>query len=191
MCRVGLASPLVAATAGLPLVSFAQDTRPDPCRPGRINDPSTYRGSTANQALEQQAYRQQEVANQQMQQRLDQTNFAYAPKCGAAGASLKSKPLLPAARNALIGRWRQAATKEVNLGMLGALPGALPGAGSVVNCGFAERCQSIFGKGMVAITPTQLNWVAPDDHEEILNHVEYRSDGANVSVVPTDPRNRS
>jgi hypothetical protein len=74
------------------------------------------------------------------------------------------------------------ATKEANLGMLG----ALPGAGSVVNGAFAGGCQSIFGKGMVAFTPTQFNWVAPDGHEEILNHVEYRGDGANVIVIPND-----
>jgi hypothetical protein len=56
----------------------------------------------------------------------------------------------------------------------------------MVNGAFAGCCQSIFGKGMVAFTPTQLNWVAPDGHEEILNHVEYRGDGANVIVIPTD-----
>jgi hypothetical protein len=164
----------------VPWTAFAQTTR------GQINDPSTYRGSMANQAQEQQAYRQQEAANQQMQQRLDQNYSAYAPKGGGgqapAAASLKSKPLLPAAKNPLIGHWRQMATKEANLGMLG----ALPGAGSVVNGAFAGGCQSIFGKGMVAFTPTQLNWVAPDGHEEILNHVEYRGDGANVIVIPTD-----
>lgn len=180
MFRVGIASALLTATAALPLVSSAQTT------PGQINDPSTYRGSMANQAQEQQAYQQQEAANQQMQQRLDQTYAAYAPKGGggraAAGANLKSKPLLPAARNPLIGRWRQMATKEVNIGILS----ALPGSGSVVNGAFAGGCQSIFGKGMVAFTPTQLNWVAPDGHEEILNHVEYRSDGDNVIVIPTD-----
>lgn len=180
MGKVAITSALLAATAALPIVCHGQTT------PGQINDPSTYRGSMANQAQEQQAYQQQEAANQQMQQRLDQNYAAYAPKGGggraAAGMNLKSKPLLPAAKNPLIGRWLQRATKEVNIGMLG----ALPGAGSVVNGGFAGGCQSIFGKGMVAFTPDQLNWVAPDGHEEILNHVEYRSDGANVIVIPTD-----
>ena len=180
MGTVGIWSALLAATAALPVVSYGQTT------PGQINDPSTYRGSMANQAQEQQAYQQQEAANQQMQQRLEQNYAGNAPKGGggrpAAGINLKSKPLLPAARNPLVGRWRQMATKEVDIGMLG----ALPGAGSVVNGGFAGGCQSIFGKGTVAFTPSQLNWVAPDGHEEILNHVEYRSDGANVIVIPTD-----
>jgi len=179
MCRQGITGPLLAALAALPSVTLAQST------PGQINDPGTYRGSMANQAQEEQAYHQQEAANQQMQQRLDQTYAPYAPKGGgraAAGPSLKSKPLLPVARNPLIGRWRQMATKEFNIGMLG----ALPGTGSVVNGAFAGGCQSIFGKGMVAFTANQLNWVAADGHEEILNHVEYRSDGANVIVIPTD-----
>jgi hypothetical protein len=179
MGKVGITIALLGATATLPIGSYSQTT------PGQINDPSTYRGSMANQAQEQQAYHQQEAANQQMQQRLDQTYAPYAPKGGgpaAAGINLKSKPLLPAAKNPLIGRWLQMATKEVNIGMLG----ALPGAGSVVNGSLAGGCQSIFGKGTVAFTPNQLNWVAPDGHEEILNHVEYRSDGANVIVIPTD-----
>jgi hypothetical protein len=184
MHRVDVARFLLAASAALPLVSFAQTT------PGEINDPSTYRGSMANQEQEQQAYQQQEAANQQMQQRLDQNYSAYAPNGGGSGGggsaaaapSLNSKPLLPAAKNPLIGRWRQMATKPVDTGFLG----ALPGVDTIVNAGFAGGCQSIFGKGMVAFTPTQLNWVAPDGHEEILNQVEYRSDGANVIVIPTD-----
>ncbi len=182
MCRAGIAGAFLAASAALRLIVLAQST------PGQINDPSTYRGSVANQAQEQLAYKQREAANQQMQERLDQNYSAYAPTGGGGGGrgagatSLKSKPLLPAAKNPLIGRWRQRAAKEMNLGMAG----ALPGAGTMVSGAFAGGCQSIFGKGMVAFTPIQLNWVAPDGHEEILNHVEYRADGANVIVIPTD-----
>lgn len=191
MSRVVFAGALLIATAALSGVCVAQDdTCPNPCVPGAINDPSTFRGSSANQALEQQAYQQQEAANQQMQQRLDQTYADYAPKAGggaggggaSVGARLKSKPLLPAANNPLLGRWRQMAAKHVELGLLGALPGVQ----SIVDASFGGGCESIFGKGMVAFTPTQFNWVAPDGHEEILNHVEYRSDGANVIVIPTD-----
>jgi hypothetical protein len=53
---------------------------------------------------------------------------------------------------------------------------------------FGGGCQSIFGKGMVAFAPSTYNWVAPDGHEEVINHVEYRSDGPNVIVIPTDPQ---
>ncbi len=192
--RVGFASVLLAATAVLPWFSLAQDddTCPNPCRPGVPNDPSTFRGSMANQALERQADQQAEAANQQMQQRLDENYAYYAPKAGGGGgggdggaavaARLKSKPLLPAANNPLIGRWRQTATKQVDLGILGALPGVQ----SIVDGSFGGGCASIFGKGMVAFTPTQFNWVAADGHEEILNRVEYHSDGANVIVMPTD-----
>ena len=180
MRKVGIASALSAAAAALPIACWGQTT------PGQINDPGTYRGSMANQAQEQQAWQQQESANRQMQQRLDQNYAAYAPGSGggrvAGGMNLKSKPLLPAARNPLVGRWRQLAAKDADVGALG----ALPGVGSVVNGGLAGGCQSIFGKGTVAFTANQLNWVAPDGHEEILNHVEYRSDGGNVIVIPTD-----
>jgi hypothetical protein len=192
MSRVGFAGALLAVTVVLPWVSKAQDddTCPNPCRPGEINDPSTARGSQVNQALERQADREAAAANDQMQQRLDENYAYYAPKAGGGGgdggaaarARLKSKPLLPAASNPLIGRWRQMEPKHVELG----LAGALPGAQTFVDAAFGGGCESIFGKGRVAFTPTQFNWVAADGHEEILNHVEYRSDGANVIVIPTD-----
>jgi hypothetical protein len=192
MSRVGFGSVLIVVTATLPWISLAQDdTCPNPCVPGAINDPSTFRGSSANQAQEQQVYQQQEAANQQMQQRLDQNYAAYSPNSGGGGgggvgaavaASLKSKPLLPAANNPLIGRWQQLATKHADLGLLGALPGVQ----SIVDGSLGGGCEGVFGKGRVAFTPTQFNWVAPDGHEEILNHVEYHSDGANVIVIPTD-----
>jgi hypothetical protein len=192
MSRVGFAGALLVVSAVLPWVSSAQDdTCPNPCVPGAINDPSTFRGSSANQAQEQQVYQQQEAANQQMQQRLDQNYAAYSPNSGGGGgggigaavaANLKTKPLLPAANNPLLGRWQQLATKHADLGLLGALPGVQ----AVVDGSLGGGCEGVFGKGRVAFTPTQFNWVAPDGHEEILNHVEYHSDGANVIVIPTD-----
>ena len=194
MSRVVLACALLAVTAAVPWVSLAQDddTCPNPCRPGQVNDPSTARGSQVNQALERQADREGAAANDAMQQRLDETYAYYAPKPGGGGgggdggaavrARLQAKPLLPAANNPLIGRWRQTAAKHFELGLLGAVPGAQ----SMVDATFGGGCEGIFGKGRVAFTSTQFNWVAPDGHEEILNRVEYRSDGANVIVIPTD-----
>src|SRR5262245_24548411 len=75
-------------------------------------------------------------------------------------------------------------TKAVNLG---ALP-LFPGTAEIVNGAFGGGCASVFGKPdtVIRFTPTQFNWVAPDGHDEILNRVEYRSDGANIIVVPTD-----
>jgi hypothetical protein len=55
MRRVGIAGALLAASAAVAPAAFAQTT------PGQINDPGSYRGSMANQAQEQQAYRQQEA----------------------------------------------------------------------------------------------------------------------------------
>lgn len=188
MSRVVFAGILLAASAGLPSVSFAQ------CNPGQVNDPGTYQGSLCNQEQERERYQKQEAANQAMQQRLEDDYAYYARSSAsggggggggggaAAGARLRSNPLLPASKNPLIGRWRQMAAKEVELGILG----AFQGTGSVVNVGLAGACESVFGKGVVAFTPTQFNWVAPDGHEEILNRVEYRTDGTNVIVIPTD-----
>jgi hypothetical protein len=45
----------------------------------------------------------------------------------------------------------------------------------------------MFGRGVIAFNPSSLDWVAPDGHEEILNHVEYRADGARVVVLSRDP----
>jgi hypothetical protein len=76
------------------------------------------------------------------------------------------------------------ATKPLNLGGLG----AMPGTSEVVNGALSGGCESMLGKPdtVIRFTPTQLNWVAPDGHDEILNHVEYRSKGGNIVVIPTD-----
>lgn len=164
--------------------TMAQET------PGQLPDVSTYQGSMEQQRRDAESAQQSQQQNQEMQQRLDETYQHYAPGgAGGAGGSgrtaspLKSKPLLPAAQNPLLGRWQQTAGKAANLGMLG----QLPGASEVVNGAFGGGCQSIFGKGTVAFEPGTYNWVAPDGHEEVLNHVEYRSDGPNVIVISTDP----
>jgi hypothetical protein len=158
--------------------------------PGQINDPSTYSGSMANQAAEQAQSQQIQAQNDAMLQRLDQNYAAYAPQGGASGGAsgggaavppLESKPLLPAERNPLLGRWQQMASKPVDLGWLREMPGA-----NVVDAAFAAGCQSIFGKAGIAFTPTQLNWIAADGHEELLNNVEYRSDGASIIVIASD-----
>jgi hypothetical protein len=159
--------------------------------PGEINDPGSYRGSMALQAQEQASAAQVQQQNQQMLQRLDQNYAAYAPRGGSGGGGgrpsappLKAKPLLPAAKNPLLGRWVMGQPESVKLGALG----ALPGTADIVNGAFGGGCASVLGKpgGRIAFTPTALNWVAPDGHEEILNHVEYRGDPANVIVIPTD-----
>ena len=180
MRRVGVADALLVMAAAMPCVSLAQST------PGQVNDPSTYKGSLANQELERQAYQRQEAANQAMLERLDQSYADYAPQGGGGGGgapvvNLKAKPLLPPASNPLLGRWQQRANKVADNSLLQALPGA-----SIVTAALAGGCESVFGKGRVAFTPTQFNWVAPDGHEEILNHVEYHTDGSNVIVIPTD-----
>src|SRR5258705_7100540 len=137
---------------------------------------------------EQESAAQVQQQNDQMQQQLNQNYAGYAPQGGGGGGGdavvrLKEKPLLPPAKNPLLGRWRQIAAKPLDLGIMG----AFPGSSDVVNGAFGGACKSVFGTGTVAFTPTALNWVAPDGHEEILNHVEYRGDGVNVIVIPTDP----
>ena len=176
-----LAIPILAAST-LTWNTVAQNT------PGDIPDPGSYQGSMELQRREQESAAQVQQQNEQMQQRLDQNYAAYAPQGGGGdgggvAARLKDKPLLPPAKNPLLGRWQQMAGKPVDLGVLG----AFPGGNEVVNGAFGGACKSVFGTGVVAFTPTALNWVAPDGHEEILNHVEYRSDGPNVIVIPSDP----
>jgi hypothetical protein len=182
-----LFTPAALAAMLVPFAVMAQST------PGQINDPSTYRGSMANQQAEQAAAAQQAAANQAMQQRLDQNYAAYAPKASGGGGGgggrsgpppLKSHPLLPAAKNPLLGMWRMGAAKGMNLDGLF----VFPGTEQVVNGALGGACASVLGKPdtVIRFTPTALNWVAPDGHDEILNHVEYRSDGANIIVIPSD-----
>ena len=177
----------MAIAAALPNAA-AQDI------PGQLPDVSTYQGSMEQQRRDAESSQQMEQQNQQMQQRLDENYKSYAPG-GAGGAAgggggggraatpLKFKPLLPADKNPLLGRWQQTAGKRADLGVLN----QMPGAPEMVNAAFGGGCQSIFGKGMVAFGPGTYDWVAPDGHQEVLNQVEYRSDGSNVIVIPTDP----
>jgi len=173
--------PAVLAASAIAFGAAAQT-------PGEIADPGSYRGSMALQAQEQASSAQMQQQNQQMLQRLDQNYAAYAPKGGGggrpSGPPLKAKPLLPAAKNPLLGRWVMGQPQGAKLGALA----ELPGAADVVNGALGGGCASVLGKpgGRVAFTPTALNWVAPDGHEEILNHVEYRGDPANVIVIPLD-----
>lgn len=152
------------------------------------------------QQQEQQQYQQQEQQNQQMQQRLDQNYRQYAPpQSGAGGQTARggpppidwwSKPALPPARNPLLGRWKQAASKGVSSQQLAGPLAGLPGAdivASIFNASMAGGCKSMFGTGVVAFEPDSLQWVAPDGHEEILNHVAYRANGSEVVMITHDP----
>jgi hypothetical protein len=183
---------VLAFVATAAAVSLAPKALAQPGTPGQINDPSTYRGSMANQAAEQQASQAQEAANPQMLQRMDQNYAAYAPgarRSGGGGGGgpppLKSHPLLPAAKNPLLGMWRMGKTKSMDLTNI---PLLFPGTQEIVDGALGGGCASVLGKPdtVIRFTPTQLNWVAPDGHDEVLNHVEYRSDGANIIVIASD-----
>jgi hypothetical protein len=162
--------------------------------PGALPNPGTYQGSMELQRQEQQQSEQQGQQNQQMLQRLDQTYRQYAPRGGAGGARAGggaravdwwAKPPLPAARNPLLGRWRQVASQGVSARQIG---GPLAeGAASLFNGAMAGGCESMFGKGVIAFEPSSLQWVAPDGHEEILNHVAYRASAEQVVVLSRDP----
>lgn len=180
----GLFASAALAACFLPFVALAQT-------PGQINDPSTYRGSMANQQAEQASADQVAAQNQAMQQRLDQNYAGYANNRGGGGGGggqgvkpLKSYPLLPAAKNPLIGMWRMGQTKPMAMNPL--LKGL--GADTFVNGAMGGACEQTLGKPgtVIRFTPTQLNWVAPDGHDEVLNHVEYRANGDDVIVIPSD-----
>lgn len=119
-----------------------------------------------------------------------------APSAGGGGAPAVdwwSKPPLPAAKNPLLGRWRQVASREVSSEDMSAPfagflpPGAAEAAAALLNGATAGGCDSMFGHGVIAFNPSSLDWVAPDGHQEILNHVDYRKDGASVVVLSRDP----
>jgi hypothetical protein len=162
----------------------------NPTTPGAIPNPGTYQGSMQLQQQEQQRDQQMQMQNQQMQQRLDNTYRQYAPRQGGSavggGEQINwwNKPPLPADRNPLLGRWRQSAQR----GSTQAAPGSFEDlAAKIVGSTLGGACNSMFGKGVVAFEPDSLQWVAPDGHEEILNHVAYRSNGTGVVVLSRDP----
>jgi len=167
--------------------------------PGAIADPSSYKGSMQLQEQEAQQYQQQAQQNEAMQQRLNSTYQQYSPQAGGGGGATGARtvnlwnlPPLAPDRNPLLGRWHQIASKGVSADQAGgSLGGLLPGAGEaiakMVNATTAGGCDSIFGKGVVAFEADSLQWVAPDGHEEILNHVAYRANNNDIVVLTRDP----
>lgn len=181
--RVAAAALAAGVAAGA-----AQAQQENPTTPGAIPNPGSYQGSLALQQQEQQQSQMQAQQNAQMQQRLNQTYAGYGSSGGGAARrgppppNLWDRPPLPPAKNPLLGRWRQGAHRDAAPRQFG------EGVAAFVNGAMAGGCDSIFGKGVVAFEPDALQWVAPDGHEEILNHVSYRAVGAgDIAVLTRDP----
>jgi hypothetical protein len=145
--------------------------------PGAIANPGSYQGSTQ---LQQE--QQQEQQNQQMLQRLNQNYAQNAPNAaGGAGAGASghaapavnwwNRPALAPDKNPLLGRWQQLPAKATS---------------APVDSMLAGGCKSMFGSGVIAFEPAALQWVAPDGHEELLNNVGYRANGADIIVLTKD-----
>ena len=163
--------------------------------PGAIANPGSYQGSMQLQEQEQQ--------NQQMLQRLNENYRQSAPNsAGGAGGGASgraapavnwwNRPALAPDKNPLLGRWQQVAAKPT-AGQQTANPpaGAAPAGagemiGTMVDSALAGGCKSMFGSGVIAFEPAALQWVAPDGHEELLNNVAYRANGAEVIVLTKD-----
>ena len=166
--------------------------------PGAIASPGSYNGGMQLQREEQQQFQQQQEQNQQMQQRLDATYQQYAPRGGAVGAAAAarpgaarpvdwwSKPTLAPEHNPLLGKWKQIASKGIAPQQRGssALGDAIT---DIVDGAMAGGCKSMFGTGTVAFAPDSLDWVAPDGHQELLNHIAYRTNGTDIVVLTRDP----
>lgn len=156
--------------------------------PGALPNPGSYQGSMQLQREEQQRDQQVQQQNAAMQQRLDENYRHYAP--GGAGGGMGgaravdwyARPPLPPEKNPLLGRWRQTGSRPPRMGgLVGQLSNPfLAGA-------MAGGCKSMFGSGVIAFEPKALQWVAPDGHAEILNHVGYRANGNDVVMVTRDP----
>jgi hypothetical protein len=185
--KLGMLALLMAAFLPACIPASAQEQGETP---GALANPGSYQGSMQLQREEQQRDQQMQQQNDAMQRRLNENYRGYAPGGGggmggggrAPSVNWFAKPALPPDRNPLLGRWRQTGSKAPRLGgALGQLSnGFLAGA-------MAGGCQSMFGKGVIAFEPNALQWVAPDGHEEILNHVGYRANGADVVMVTRDP----
>ncbi|HEX3888225.1 MAG TPA: hypothetical protein VHW05_12065 [Phenylobacterium sp.] len=185
----------VALGALSPHPSAAQN----PTTPGALPIAGTYQGSMAMQQQSNASYAAQAQQNAAMQSRLNQTYAQYGQGRGGGGGGggpppvdWWRKPALSPAKNPLLGRWRQGAHKDVGADDVAGpikdllIPGTAEVAAKIMNGALGAGCDSVFGKGTVAFEPTALQWVAPDGHEEILNHVAYRASGADVVVITRD-----
>jgi hypothetical protein len=92
------------------------------------------------------------------------------------GEALANEPLVPAAQNPLLGRWR---TTGGNVGMDLSSIGPL---GEMSMGMMAGGCESMFGK-VVVFGPSSFERVTPDGHTQVLRHVEYHGRGATIAVL--------
>jgi hypothetical protein len=90
--------------------------------------------------------------------------------------ALANEPLVPAAQNPLLGRWR---TTGGNLGMDLSSIGPL---GEMSSGMLAGGCESMFGK-VAVFGPSSFERVTADGHTRVLRHVEYRGRGLTVAVL--------
>jgi hypothetical protein len=92
------------------------------------------------------------------------------------GAALADAPLVPAARNPLIGRWRttggNAGTDLSSIGPLGDMSSGM----------LAGGCEEMFGKTVV-FGPSTYERVSADGHAEVQRHIEYHGQGATIAVL--------
>jgi len=92
------------------------------------------------------------------------------------GGALANEPLVPAAQNPLLGRWRTVgANPGMDLSSIGPL-------GSMSTGMLAGGCEDMFGK-VAVFGPTSFERVTPDGRTHVLRHVEYHGRGATIAVL--------
>lgn len=165
--------------------------------PGAIPDPSTYQGSMR---LQQQYDQQQQQFRNQQPQQFDQpqqqSQSRRQQQLQPSGAGVDARriwerrPLVPADRNPLLGRWNTHAAptvggKDSPLGDIGSLFGA--DVARMASGMLQGVCDSMFGSGVVDFRPNALVSIGRGGSERVLTRVEYRGGGDRIAVLALDP----
>src|SRR5229473_2808591 len=161
-----------------PLSAFAET-------PGEIPKPWTYEGSMK---LQEQPRQPDQPIFQQQPQYPQGGGRAASGSGGAAAAetafrSWQKRPLLPPDRNPLLGKWNPQGAAPNG-------PSGAPGSdvvSALLGGVLGSACDSMFGRGIIEFRPKTLVAIGRDGSESVINHVEYRSEGARVAVLPLDP----
>ena len=182
LCRIVGASGLALAA----LAAAAQSRPPTTEQLGR--DPGALR-----QEAEQQRSRDMQQQQQQSQQQADQhwndtvrqnqSRVNADANIAATRRSLEQRPALPPEKNPLLGRWESLGAAQRGGGTAGLPPELAKMAADLVGGMTAGMCDNMVSRGTIEFRPGGV-YSLRDGRERMLYRAEYRSNGAQVVVLP-------
>src|SRR5690242_3830384 len=180
--RIAFAALLAFAV----LAAWAQSRPPTTEQLGR--DPGAIRQDTERQQAQDRAAQQQrsqDAADQQWNDtvRQNQARAHADANIAATRRSLEQRPPLAPEKNPLLGRWESLGAGQRGGGAAGLPPELAKMAAELVGGMMAGMCDNMVSRGPIEFRPNGV-YALRDGRERMLYRAEYRSNGAQVIVLP-------